>query len=362
MADSAQERTEAPTQKRRDEARKEGQIPRSPELTMALLLLTSALLLQAGGPVLGNGVVATFGLGLTAVGYAPMDLEGSVALLRTLGWRTGAALAGWGLALSAVALFIAGAQARGVVSLELLSPRWSRLDPQRNAKRILGVQSIADLLKSLAKLAVVALAVRKSMGAAWPDIMALSLQGAGAFVHVVQRYSVRLLMTAGLSYLGLAVVDYLWQWWRTEQSLRMSKEEIKQESRQSEGDPLVKQRMRSVGRALARRQMFRDVPRADVVITNPTHIAVALRYDPDVAPAPIVVAIGQRKVAERIKAIAREHGIPTIENRPLARALLASCKVGTMIPGDLYVAVAEILAFVFRRRVARGQGLREVYA
>jgi flagellar biosynthetic protein FlhB len=169
-------------------------------------------------------------------------------------------------------------------------------------------------------------------------------------------------MTAGLSYLGLAVVDYLWQWWRTEQSLRMSKEEIKQESRQSEGDPLVKQRMRSMGRALARRQMFRDVPKADVVITNPTHIAVALRYDPDVAPAPIVVAIGQRKVAQRIKEIAREHGIPTIENRPLARALLASCKVGTMIPGELYVAVAEILAFVFRRRVARGQGLREVYA
>ncbi len=123
---------------------------------------------------------------------------------------------------------------------------------------------------------------------------------------------------------------------------------------------MLKQRMRSFGRSLARRQMMKSVPKADVVITNPTHIAVALIYDPLKAPAPIVVALGQRKVAERIKAVAREHGIPCIENKPLARALLASARVGHMIPSELYVAVAEILAFVIRRRIARGKALQTV--
>ena len=137
----------------------------------------------------------------------------------------------------------------------------------------------------------------------------------------------------------------------------MSRDEIREEMKQSEGDPLIKQRMRSFARALARRQMIRDVPKADVVITNPTHIAIALRYDPLTAPAPVVLAIGQRKVAERIKAAAREHGVPCIENKPLARALLASAKLGQMIPAELYAAVAEILAFVIRRRLVRGQPL-----
>ena len=143
----------------------------------------------------------------------------------------------------------------------------------------------------------------------------------------------------------------------------MTKEEVKQEMKNQEGDPLLKQRMRSMARQKARRQMFRDVPMADVVIVNPTHRAIALQYDPTRAPAPIVLAMGQRKVAERIKAIARESGVPMIENKPIARALVAKAKVGQMIPSELYLAVAEILAFVIRRRILRGgPGLREVLA
>jgi flagellar biosynthetic protein FlhB len=207
------------------------------------------------------------------------------------------------------------------------------------------------------------MAVRGAITAAWPDTMALAEQGPMSFLFVVKRYSVKLLMTAGLCYLGLALFDYIWQVWQHERQLRMSREEIKQEMRQSEGDPLVKQRMRSMGRAFARRQMFREVPKADVVITNPTHLAVALIYDPLVAPAPIIVAMGQRKVAERIKAIAKASGVPMIENKPIARALVAKARVGSMIPAELYLAVAEILAFVIRRRILRGgAGLREVLA
>ncbi|MBP9105636.1 MAG: EscU/YscU/HrcU family type III secretion system export apparatus switch protein, partial [Gemmatimonadaceae bacterium] len=209
---------------------------------------------------------------------------------------------------------------------------------------------------------LVGFAVTSALRAAWHDILALSQEPAFSFLLVTIRYSVKLLTTAGLCYLGLAALDYAFQIWQFESSLKMSRDEIKEESKQSEGDPLVKQRMRSFGRALARRQMMRDVPKADVIITNPTHIAVALLYDPFKAPAPIVLALGQRKVAERIKAIAREHGIPCIENKPLARALLAAAKVGQMIPSELYVAVAEILAFVIRRRMVRGKPLQGVTA
>lgn len=362
MALHDQEKTEAPTPRRRDEARKEGRVPRSAELTTSFVLLGAAILLNVAGPTLGAQIMNLFGYGFTAIGSSALDVQGSVSLLRSLGLRTLAVLGVWGGSLMAVAIAIAGPQARGIVSAKPLMPDPSRLNPANNIKRVVGLQSIAELLKSIAKLLLVAWVVRGALGAAWTDMMSLSQMSALGFLVVVKKYAVKLLMTAGLAYLGLAALDYAWQVWQYEQSLKMSRDEIKQELKQTEGDPLIKQRLRSFGRALARRQMFRSVPSADVVITNPTHIAIALSYDPDKAPAPIVLAMGQRKVAERIKAIAREHGVPCIENKPLARALLATSRVGSIIPAELYVAVAEILAFVIRRRLSRSTRLQEVVA
>jgi flagellar biosynthetic protein FlhB len=171
----------------------------------------------------------------------------------------------------------------------------------------------------------------------------------------MQAHAARLFLLAGLAFLAIAGLDYAWQRWQYLQGLRMTKEEVKQEAKQSDGDPLLKARMRSVARARLRKRMLTAVPTADVVIVNPTHRAVALRYDPLEAPAPVVVAMGERKVAERIKELARQHGVPMIENKPLAVALLASARVGMMIPAELYVAVAEVLAFVFRQRALQGQ-------
>ena len=361
MALSDQEKTEAPTQRRRDEAKQEGRIPRSPELTTSFVLLGGALLLNMASP-LGEALLSLFGDGIRALANPPSSVEATVGLLRTGGVRTLMIAGGWGLALMAMGLAIAAPQARGVLSTKPLEPDFGRLSPLRNASRLLGVQSIADLIKALAKLGVVSLAVYKAVGASWHDIMALAQQSPFGLLAVTKLYAVKLLTTAGLSYLALAAADYGWQLWRHEQSLKMSRDEIREEMKQSEGDPLVKQRMRSFARAIARRQMMRAVPRADVVITNPTHIAVALQYDPDKAPAPIVLAIGQRKVAQKIKEIAREHDIPCSENKPLARALLARARIGQLIPAELYVAVAEILAFVIRRRLVRGRGLGELVA
>jgi flagellar biosynthetic protein FlhB len=138
----------------------------------------------------------------------------------------------------------------------------------------------------------------------------------------------------------------------------MSKEEVKQESKQSDGDPMVKSRQRSLGRQRARNNMMKAVPQADLVLVNPTHIAIALKYDPGVAPAPLVLAMGERKVAERIKQLAFEHGVPVVQNIPLARALIRSASVNQMIPSELYLAVAEVLAFVMQQRIVHGRGWR----
>ncbi|HJT25085.1 MAG TPA: EscU/YscU/HrcU family type III secretion system export apparatus switch protein, partial [bacterium] len=150
-----------------------------------------------------------------------------------------------------------------------------------------------------------------------------------------------------LALAGLALLDYLYQKWEYEESLKMTKQEIRDEFKQSEGDPMIKARIRQIQREMARRRMFEAIPRADVVITNPTHVAVALEYKEGMQ-APVVLAKGERVVAEKIKDMARRHRIPVIENPPLARALLKQCPVGAPIPPDLFEAVAEVLAFVYR--------------
>lgn len=350
---SDMEKTEAPTAKRRQDAREEGRIPRSQELSTAVLMLVSAWVLGSLGPRLGTALMGVMGSGLAALGGAPLDGQGAAKLLQQHAWTAMGGALPLMLALAGTAAVVGAAQARGVVSLKALGPKWERIDPLQNGKRMVGAQPWVDLLKSLLKLVIVGMAVRGALAAAWNDVLSLAQRSPIAILYVVKDHVHSLMMHAAFAYLALAAADYGWQLWQFEQQLRMSREDVKQEMKQSEGDPLLRARMRSAGRALARKMMLADVPKADVVITNPTHIAVAIKYDPEKAPAPYVLAIGQRKVAERIKAAAKEAGVPMVENRPLARALLASAQVGTMIPPDLYVAVAEVLAFVMRQRGRR---------
>lgn len=359
MADdsSMQEKTEDATPRKREEARDEGRVPKSQELTTAALLLGAALVLNTLGPALGLMLSTSMASGLMLAGAGPLDSASAVLLLQGVGWKALSGLGSVLFALAGLALAVTAVQARGVIAGKVLEPKWSRISPMENGKRMLGWQPWVELVKSLAKLLLVGICVYVSLRAAWGESMALTQQSPGQLLTLVRVYAVRLLMTAGLAYLALALADYAWQIFQHEKSLRMSKQEVKDEHKQNEGDPMVKARMRSMGRALARRQMMAEVPRADVVITNPTHIAVALKYDPDSFEAPVVLAMGQRKVAQRIKEIAREAGVPTVENKPLARALLASAKVGTSIPAELYLAVAEVLAWVFSRR-KRDAGVR----
>lgn len=344
------ERTEEATPRKREEAHEEGKIPKSQDLTTALVLLGSALIINNLGPKLASAVTSLAAYSFMVASGSSLDGAGAVTMIRTIGWKLLAAMLSFMLAMSGVSLAISAAQARGVLSTKPLGPNWGRLDPMANFKNMFGKQSLVELVKSLLKMGVIGFAVYGALSASWSDSIALAQQSPRQLATVMHIYTVQLITNTGLAYLALAAADYLYQIWEHQKSLRMSKQEVKEESRQSEGDPMVKARMRAIGRSLARRQMFQDVPLADVVVTNPTHIAVALKYDPAKADAPVVIAMGQRKIAERIKAIAKAEGVPTIENKPLARALLASARVGMTIPPDLYVAVAEVLAFIFSQK------------
>jgi flagellar biosynthetic protein FlhB len=350
--ESFQEKTESASPRRRQEAHRKGQVPRSQELTTAMLLLATGGLLATAGPSAANALAELMGDGVMRIATPPTDIAGVTAWIRSLALRTAMATAPLLLGLAATGGAIAALQARGVISADPIKPDWSRLAPTKNIKRIWGVRALAEFAKSVFKLGLIGLAMFVSLRHSWSDVMTLGQQDTIALARALGSFAVRLLLTAGGAYVVLAAADYAFQLWQHEKGLRMTKEEAKQEHKESEGDPLVKSRLRSLGRAMLRRQMFTDVPNADVVVTNPTHIAVALRYDPTISPAPIVLAMGQRKIAERIKRIAHEAGVPVIENKPLARALLKAGRVGLPIPTELYVAVAEILAFVFRRRAA----------
>ncbi len=347
---SDMERTEAPTQKRRDDAFLEGRVPRSPELNAAVLFLTAAVVINAVGPGVGVQLVALFGTTLAQLGDGARDPGRAIALLRTTGFGVlkiiGLLTAGFVVA----TLAIGGLQGRGLVSGTPLMPKFERINPMVNAKRLFSTQPLVDLVKSFAKIGIIGWAVSGVLTQGWGDLVDLGNRDLLAMFPVVQDQVVRMLKNAGLAYLAMASLDYAYQLWQHEKGLKMSKEDVRQENKQNEGDPALRHRSRSIARARIRRQMFDDVQKADVVIVNPTHVAVALRYDPVQAPAPIVLAMGQRKIAERIKALAFEHRIPVIENKPLARALLASAHVGQMIPAELYAAVAEVLAFVIRQR------------
>ena len=350
MADTEQEKTEEPTQRKRDEAAKEGRVPRSQELTAAVMLIAAAVALNATGPGLATVMRDIMGSGLSAVGNEAFDGAGAIALVRMLGWKTLGGLAGFLLTMAGASIAIGALQSRGVVSAKPVTPDFNRMNPAQNVKKVIGVQGVMELVKSILKLVIVGWAVWHVLAPAWSQIVALGQEPPRAMIELIRSQGVSILKTAGMAYLLLAAADYGYQLWTHEKGLKMTKEEVKLEHKQSEGDPMVKSRMRALARQRARQQMMKDVPKADVVLVNPVHIAVALKYDPSVAAAPYVIALGRRKVAERIKEAAYASGVPVVENIPLARALIASVKLGQMIPTELYLAVAEVLAFVMRKR------------
>ncbi|MEK7317403.1 MAG: EscU/YscU/HrcU family type III secretion system export apparatus switch protein [Candidatus Eisenbacteria bacterium] len=348
---SAQDRSEAPTARRRERARDEGQIPRSAEVSGATILLAGAVALAFGAAAPMVGLVRNL-LGASISTYANGSLspDGALQAMRLAVGGFLAALAPLLLSIVGVALLVNLAQTRGAFTTKPLAFQFSRVNPLSGLKRLFSVESLFSLLKGVLKFAAIALVAGLILTQHAAELTSLVFHGPADIAMVLRALSLKLAFVAGLAFLLVAGIDYVFQLMQHERRLRMTRQEIVQEHRESEGDPLLKSRILSFARALARRRMLGDVAKADVVITNPTHIAVALRYDVTLSGAPVVVAMGERKLAERIKKIAAAAGVTLVENKPVARALLATCQVGRPIAPALYAAIAEILAFVYRQR------------
>ena len=340
------ERTEQPTPKRRSEARRQGQVAISQEsFIFANLLAVTLALGWIGQQALLVGMGATRALWLPR---ADLDPEGAMELLG-LAARATATIVWPVLAAAALAAIVIGQlQTRGNLATKRLKPTFSRLSPASNFNRLFKRQALIELPKSLLKIALVGGVIWYAVRSSVDDYLGLLYLP----LFEVIRFQIGTILHAFLAgcamLFAIAAIDYGYQYWQTERALRMTKTEVKEERRQSEGDPMIKSRMRSLQFERARTRMMRAVPSADVVVTNPEHISIALKYERDSMAAPRVVARGAGWIALRIREIARESGVPVVENRPLARALYRSVRVGEYVPERLYKAVAEVLAYVYR--------------
>lgn len=351
MAGDEQEKTEAPTPKRREEAHREGRFPRSQELTGAAVLLTAAAaLVYAGGSMMGRQVTELLREGTSWLATGPLTVGTAQAMLAIVAQHFALAFLPVAGAVALAIVTVNLVQTRGTISTGGLKLKFDNLNPVNGLGRVFSAKSLFTLAKAVVKLVVLGLITWRALEDALPQVLSLSASPTAEVLTVTQALVFRLTLTGGFAFLVVAAADYLFETYQFEQGLKMSKQEVIQEHRESDGNPMVKSRLRALGAQLRRKRMLANVKKADVVVTNPTHIAVALQYEFGTGGAPIVLAMGERKLAERIKAIAKEAGVPTVENRPLARALLATAKVGRPIPVDLYSAVAEVLAFVYRRQ------------
>jgi len=345
-----QERTEQPTAKRHEDARRKGQVAKSADLTAAVLLMgvlgAGSL---AGGRFIADAVEA-FRRGLGAASNPELTPASAVVLF----FDTSATIArlAWPFVVipAAAALGAQLLQTRIVVSWEALAPQWSRVNPLQGLGRLLSARSLVETLKTVIKLAATGGVAYATLRADWPLLLVLGQAGGEATLATLGRVVRDLWVGVGLTYLALAGLDYGYQWWQHRQSLRMTREEVREENKEVEGNPQLRSRIRALHRARVTRRMMAEVRRADVVLRNPVHVAVALRYEGGRMRAPKVVAKGARLVARRIVEIAERHGVPVIENPPLARSLFRAAAVGQEIPRELYRVVAEVLAYVYSLR------------
>lgn len=352
MADGSngQERTESATPKRRQKAREEGNVPRSTEVASVVVLAAGLIGLGTFGRSMTERA-ATYLYGQFA-GVAAVRLDpGSTVAFATEAAGTTAKILAPLMLLVIVAGIGANVAQNGIMlSSKPLVPKFDRVSPQTGLKRIFSKRSLVELLKSILKLMIVGAIISWSLWRTPDTLMPLATVGMYQGYGIILALVFRMAATGAFALAVLAILDFFFQRWDYEQQMKMSRQEVKDEHKQSEGDPQLKSKIRSRQMDMSRRRMMEDVKTADVVVTNPIHFAVALKYDTETMVAPKIVAKGARLLAKRIRDVARQAGIPIVENPPLARALFKAGKVGGFVPISLYQSVAELLAFVYRRR------------
>ncbi len=340
------ERTEPGTSRRREEARKKGQVVRSREITTTAVLFASVIILYFYSQYMLNQLADVMDRFLSGSGTYNLTQESLISLIIEIGKGIFITIAPLIIAIPLIGIVSNILQTGWFVSTESISPNLSKINPLDGAKRFFSTTAVAELVKSLLKLAIVSYVAYVTLRAEVENVpLLLDTDTNGIFIYL-GKISFKVLLRSCWVLVVLAVIDYVYQKWEYEKSLRMTKQEIRDEMKDIDGNPMIKSRVRSVQREMARRRMMAEVPKADVVITNPTHFAVALKYDSKEMAAPIVVAKGQGLIAQKIKEIAKENRVPIVEDKPLARTLYKLVEIGSPIPEKLYKTVAEILAYV----------------
>ena len=358
MADDSDDKTEAPTPHKLDKAKEDGQVPRSKELTSLLSLLVGVCVIWFGGEALANRMAALLSGGLRfdhSIVNDPNLILGKIILLIKEALFALLPLVSGVMIIALIAPIMLGGL---IFSPKSLSLKLEKLNPLPGIKKMFSAQTAAELLKAIMKTVLLGSVAGFYLWHHWPDMMRLISEA--PFTAMRNALDIialcALLVTLGI--IPMVGFDVFWQIHSHIKKLRMSKQDIRDEHKNNEGDPYVKQRIRQMQRAAARRRMMADVPRADVIVTNPTHYSVALQYDENKMSAPRVVAKGSGLIALRIREVGTENRVPILEAPPLARALYRHAEIGQQIPGQLYAAVAEVLAWVWqlkRWRMAGGQ-------
>jgi flagellar biosynthetic protein FlhB len=345
-----QERTEKATPRKRKKVREEGRVARSQELNSAVMLLLGTTAIYFMAPVLGDQLHKVM---TTILRDAPLMDRSFNSILSFFSNRIVdffIILAPIFAILAVIAYGINVLQVGILFSSKALEPKLDKLNIVNGFKRLISVRSLVELVRDVLKITVIAVVGYKIISSHMDTYFMLSDNTVSVFTGTMGTLALTTTLKIAAVLLLLALFDYAYQKYDFEKNIKMSKQEIKDEMKDTEGSPQIKQRVRQIQRDMVRRRMMTEIPQADVVVTNPTHIAIALKYEADKMDAPMVVAKGERLLAERIKEIALESDVPVVENKPLARALFKMCDVGSYVPAKLYRAVAEVLAYVYRLR------------
>lgn len=347
--ENGQERTEQPSSKRIEESREKGQVCKSMEVSTTMLFLATIIAFYLYIPTIANRLSATVRSYMANLSMWDGSNLGAIHIFRHSVYELGI------IVMPLLVLFLAIGLASNIMqigflfSTESITPKFSKLNPITGFKnKFMSARSVEQLVKTLIIMVIIIWVSYRAIRRELPIYPPLIGADVGVIVLTFFHSSLRLLWDVLWIFVIIAAADYGFQKWQYSQDLMMTKQEVKDEFKQSEGNPQIKSRIRSIQLHMARRRMMREVPKADVVITNPTHLAIALQYDRGRMIAPTVIAKGAGTVAEKIKEVARKASVPVIENKPLAQALFKSVDIGGIIPETLYKAVAEILAYVYR--------------
>ncbi len=356
MADeSFQERTQDATPRRRQKARERGTVARSADLTAAGIICFGFTALFLLGPGMIEQLQNTLRYTMANAPTIALSDPTMQTFIVSSVYSFFAAMGPMLIAMLIIGVGMNVMQIGFQITPKAMELKFDRLNALENLKRLFSLKSAVQLVRDPLKLTVVGIVAYIAIRSEFNSFIVLADLSVPQLGMTLARLSLWVGIKIGVAILVIGLIDFLYQRWEIEKSLKMSMQEVRDEAKETEGNPEIKARTRQIQRHQARQRMMAAVPKADVVVTNPTHIAVALKYDPSEMDAPTVLAKGQRLIAEQIKRLAREHGIPVIEDKPLARALYKMCEVGDLVPAKLYRAVAEILAHIYR---LQGKALR----